>query len=439
MKLLCLSNGHGEDAIAVRILRQLQQQDHSLERFVLPLVGEGRAYETLEGVSFIGPVKKMPSGGFIYMDGRQFWGDLRQGLIQLTWAQLQAVRHWAKQGGVILAVGDILPLLMAWASGAEYVFVGTAKSEYYLRDEAGVLPRRTWFEGLESWSGSVYLPWERWLMRHRRCRAVFPRDSLTTETLVKFGIAALDLGNPMMDDLEVDRPAPVFDDRDAERKETERSLVVTLLPGSRVPEAYRNWQQILAAVAGLVEANPRRPQIFLGAIAPDLSLEHLGQELENFGWHKIDDRAPIAVPESLEPLFSRASSALYQQQSATVLLTCEGFVECLREGDLALAMAGTATEQFIGLGKPAIAFPGGGPQFTPAFAEAQSRLLGPSLILLDRPDRAAGAIADLLRDPDTLQAIATNGGRRMGEPGAARRIARHLCQCWQTDRSFPRR
>jgi len=40
-------------------------------------------------------------------------------------------------------------------------------------------------------------------------------------------------------------------------------------------------------------------------------------------------------------------------------------------------MAGTATEQFVGLGKPAIAIPGIGPQFTAAFAEAQSRHLGP--------------------------------------------------------------
>ena len=89
-------------------------------------------------------------------------------------------------------------------------------------------------------------------------------------------------------------------------------------------------------------------------------------------------------------------------------------------------MAGTATEQFVGLGKPAIAIPGTGPQFTPAFAEAQSRLLGPSLILVKHPPQVANIIQSLLSDPDRLQLIAENGLRRMGEPGAARRISQCL-------------
>jgi uncharacterized protein (TIGR03492 family) len=109
-----------------------------------------------------------------------------------------------------------------------------------------------------------------------------------------------------------------------------------------------------------------------------------------------------------------------------LLLTQTGFVECLREADVAIAMAGTATEQFVGLGKPAIALPGGGPQFTPAFAQAQSRLLGPSLILVQQPDRVARVLQQLLRDPDRLQLIAENGTRRMGTPGASRRIAAGL-------------
>ena len=50
MKILCLSNGHGEDAIAVRILEQLQLQSDTLELAALPLVGEGHAYTQL-GIS----------------------------------------------------------------------------------------------------------------------------------------------------------------------------------------------------------------------------------------------------------------------------------------------------------------------------------------------------------------------------------------------------
>ncbi|MEB3831719.1 lipid-A-disaccharide synthase-related protein [Phormidium sp. CCY1219] len=434
LRLLCLSNGHGEDAIAVRILRQVQQQENPPELAALPLVGEGQAYHQLNHLSIIGPVKKMPSGGFIYMDGRQLWGDLRQGLLGLTWAQWQAVRAWAKQGGAILAVGDIFPLLLARFSGLPYAFVGTAKSEYYLRDEQGVLPRQSWFERLESWSGSVYLPWERGLMQHKRCKAVFARDALTAQTLQKFAIPARDLGNPMMDELEVDNPEPIFYDPDAEWKETERSLCIALIPGSRVPEAYANWQIILKAVGRVAETWDDRCPLFLGAIAAGVSLEHLSQQLENDGWRRSrstgteEETRPSGAGDRAEFIASlQAQGAVtFTQDRGMLLLTQSAFVDCLREADVAIAMAGTATEQFVGLGKPAIALPGGGPQFTPAFAQAQSRLLGPSLILVQQPDRVAPMLQQLLRDPDRLQLIAENGTRRMGTPGASRRIAAGL-------------
>src|SRR4028118_55547 len=171
MQLLCLSNGHGEDVIAVRICEPLFRSPAAPELVALPLVGEGRAYSQA-GIPIIGPVQTMPSGGFIYMEGRQLLRDVQGGLVQLTLAQLKAVRRWSKKGGVILAVGDIVPLLFAWLSGAPYAFVGTAKSEYYLRDEGGPLARKSRPGAGWSWSRSVYLPWERWLMTRERCRGV---------------------------------------------------------------------------------------------------------------------------------------------------------------------------------------------------------------------------------------------------------------------------
>lgn len=420
MKLLCVSNGHGEDAIAVRILQQLQQPDPP-KLAALPIVGEGEAY-TQMGIPIVGTVQKMPSGGFIYMDGRQLWRDLRSGLLQLVWAQYKTVRAWAKQGGVVLAVGDIVPLLLAWLSGAPYAFVGTAKSEYYLRDEAGPLVRKSAAQRWEGWSGSVYLPWERWLMSQRRCKAVFPRDSLTTETLQKLSIPALDLGNPMMDNLEPSQPPAVFY-AEAEKQEEERSLTITLLPGSRAPEAYANWQQLVLAVSGVIEAFRRRSLVFLGAIAPALTLDPLRQSLEAQGWQLQADE-PSASPLPI----SDPTASVFTQGKATLILTQRAYNDCLHRGDFAIAMAGTATEQYVGLGKPAIAIPGNGPQFTPAFAEAQSRLLGLSLILVEQPTQVASTIQSLLRDPDRLQLIAENGRRRMGEPGASRRIAECLME-----------
>ncbi len=419
LRILCLSNGHGEDAIAVRILQELQQLT-PIQLFALPLVGEGRAYSQLD-IPFIGAVQNMPSGGFIYMDGRQVVRDLRGGLLQLTLAQLAVIRNWAQEGGSILAVGDIVPLLFAWLSGASYAFVGTAKSEYYLRDEAGLLPRRKWIERWEGWSGSVYPPWDRWLMSRPQCKAVFPRDSLTTKTLQKWQIPVFDLGNPMMDRLEPLHPRQSFYVLDPERPEQERVLTIVLLPGSRTPEAYNNWQQILLGVADVIETFRDRKLLFLGAIALGLSLEPLCQYVLQAGFAARPEVAPLLIHD--------LTALTFMLKNASVILTQHAYNDCLHLADLAIAMTGTGTEQFVGLGKPAIIIPGQGPQFTPAFAEAQSRHLGPSVTMVE-PRQVARAIQSLLGDPDRLQLIAANGVRRMGKPGAARSIATCLIEQW---------
>jgi uncharacterized protein (TIGR03492 family) len=426
LRLLVLSNGHGEDVIAVRILQELQQQSNPPDIFALPLVGEGHAYQQLN-IPLIGSVRTMPSGGFVYMDGRQLMRDVRGGLLQLTFTQIKAVRRWVssqkKLGNkrAILAVGDIVPLLFATFSGAKYAFVGTARSEYYVRDEVGLLPRKSKTAGWENFSGSVYHPWERWLMSRRRCKAVFPRDALTTEILKQWAIPAFNLGNPMMDGLEPTFSSQRFYSSDAQQQEKVRPLVITLLPGSRPPEAYTNWEKIMIAVSALMTSFREQDSVFyasgtvvfLGAIAPSLDCNILSQTVKSQGWQS-DLESPIQLPDS--------NMLIFKQRNAYLLLTQQAYNDCLHLGDLAIAMAGTATEQFIGLGKPAIAIPGDGPQYNPAFAEAQSRLLGSSLILVEQPGKVGKVVQSLFKDPDSLQIIAENGIRRMGKPGAARRI-----------------
>ncbi|WP_013323711.1 lipid-A-disaccharide synthase-related protein [Gloeothece verrucosa] len=406
MKLLILSNGHGEDVIAVRIIEQLQHYPKISQIAALPLVGEGHAYQNRK-VSLIGPVQQMPSGGFIYMDRRQLWGDLKEGLLKLTQQQYQLVRQWAAQGGKILAVGDILPLLLAWISGADYAFVGTAKSEYYWQDEYGWLPQTPW---IYRWSGSYYFPWERFLMSRPRCKAVFPRDSLTAKILQQWSIPAFDFGNPMMDDLEVEI------DTVSKVKPLSNQLTILLLPGSRNPEAQRNWQTIIAAVAEVIKTFRNRELIFLAALAPALPFEPFQDYLIKEGWQ-------IQPPDifKLDP-----QGLTFTYGSARLRLCQNAYKQYLNQAQIAIAMAGTATEQFIGLGKPAITISGQGPQFTSTFAEAQTRLLGISVTLVQQPAQVACAIQSLLQDPDRWQAMIENGRRRMGLPGAAKRIAQCL-------------
>ncbi len=399
-RLLCLSNGHGEDIIAVRILQELRQISTEIDISALPLVGEGRAYFTA-GIPVIGSVQSMPSGGFIYMDGRQLVRDLQGGLVSLTWTQLKALRAWIKDSkGMVLAVGDIVPLLFAWWSGANYAFVGTAKSEYYVRDGAGNLlksDRLASFLGLNS---SIYLPWDRALMSNPRCQAIFPRDTLTAKMLQRWSMPVFDLGNPMMDGLTPVQPLQIS---------SLASLTIVLLPGSRVPEAYANWQQIIAAVFSLIETYASRSLLFLGAISPQINIDILAQML-------------------VDASFCVSDTNTFSYKNASVILTQTAYNECLNRGEIAIAMAGTATEQFVGLGKPAISFPGNGPQFTYSFAEAQSRHLGSSIILLQHPNQTGEAVKFLLGDRERLAIIAENGYMRMGKPGAARRIAKCLIE-----------
>ncbi len=393
MKLLVLSNGHGEDIIAIRIIERLQQDISELELAALPIVGQGYAYKKLN-IPLAGRVQQMPSGGFIYMGGKPLLQDLRGGLLKLSIEQLKLVRQWGKSGGAILAVGDIVPLLFAWLSKANYAFVGTAKSEYYLRNETHWLPQTSW---IERKIGSVYLPWERWLMSRNRCQGVFPRDSLTTEILQQWSIPAYDLGNPMMDGITT-------------KTESRASgqLNVLLLPGSRMPEAIRNWQKILVAVWSVIKMFSQEELTFSTAIAPALDLKPFIIHAVTQGW-----RVGASYPQIVT----------LSQNNRTLVLTQERNQHFFKQTDIAIAMAGTATEQFVGLGKPAVILPGEGPQFTYAFAEAQSRLLGCSIVMVPSPDRVGGAIADIINNEQLLKQIAINGKRRMGETGAAARIA----------------
>ncbi len=447
MNLLCISNGHGEDAIALRILASLQKRDPGLSLSALPLTGSGSAYLSA-AIPIISPTQVMPSGGFINRDLQQLTGDLKQGLLGLTRSQLAALKTWAKTGNYILAVGDIVPLLFAYLSGLPYAFVGTAKSDYWLRDEQGKLPSSGPFpanlwQALEGWSGSVYLPWERWLMSRPRCRAVFARDALTAQRLQHLGLSCAHyLGNPMMDSLtptgqlsallaqiistprqQIDQipvaPPLTHPDRAkatalyvTPKQQSILPLTIALIPGSRPAEAYENWANILAAIPGLIETFRHRPLILLGAIAPSLSLETLQASLAPH-WQSISTSETNPYPT-------------YTHQNLTLLLINDAYSDCLHRADLAIATAGTATEQFIGLGKPAITLPGNGPQFTSTFATIQAKMLGPSVQIVTDPTQIGSAIAKLIRDPDRLQLIHQNGKQRMGEPGAGQRIATQL-------------
>ena len=269
-----------------------------------------------------------------------------------------------------------------------------------MRDGEGNLHGRDRLSSFLGLNSSIYLPWDRALMINSRCQSEFPRDTLTAKMLQQWQIPVFDLGNPMMDGLKPVQPLQIS---------LKAELTVVLLPGSRVPEAYANWQQILGAVFSLIETYRDRSLLFLGAISTHVNLDNLAQTLVQAGFCTLDHKT-------------------FNYKNASIVLTQTAYNECLDKAEIAIAMAGTATEQFVGLGKSAITFPGNGPQFTYAFAEAQSRHLGSSIILLEHPNQTGEAVKSLLSDSNFLAKIAENGYKRMGKPGAARRIAERLIE-----------
>ena len=199
--LLVICNGHGEDLIALRILEAVHRLKPQLPLEVMPLVGQGRAFTAAVKAGWlqrIGPTATLPSGGFSNQSLRGLLRDLGAGLPLLSWGQWRLVQRQAQQGRFLVAVGDLLPLLMAWASGAGVGFIGTPKSDYTWRSGPG----RHLSDRYHRLKGSEWDPWEWILMRSKRCQWVAMRDQLTARGLRRHRVAAKAPGNPMMDGLQ---------------------------------------------------------------------------------------------------------------------------------------------------------------------------------------------------------------------------------------------
>ncbi|MCP9850589.1 lipid-A-disaccharide synthase-related protein [Cyanobium sp. Morenito 9A2] len=398
-RLLVLSNGHGEDAIAVRIIAALHQRRPDLELAVLPLVGEGEAFAALEAqgiLSRIGPRQRLPSGGFSNQSLRGLGRDLAAGLPLLSWRQWRLVRHWGASGQPLLAVGDVLPLLLAAASGAPFGFIGTPKSDFTWRSGPG---RALCADAYHRLKGSEWDPWEWALMGLGRCRLVAVRDALTARGLRRHRVHALAPGNPMMDGL--DPAAEFLPPSGASRR-------VLLLMGSRTPEALGNLQRLLGALLRCPQ-----PMEVRAACGSQPREEAIAGILQRLGL----ERCPV-------PAGSSAVAAWrHQQRPLRFLLGRGNLAEWARSTELAVATAGTATEQVVGLGCPALSLPGPGPQFKAAFARRQSRLLGGAVRVCAGSAELAEGVEQLLADGALRERLGRLGRRRMGAPGGSARIA----------------
>jgi uncharacterized protein (TIGR03492 family) len=365
MRVLIVSNGYGEDAMGAVLGRALRK--HGAEVLAYPLVGLGHAYQG-EGIPVLDPRRTLPTAGFGFRTGwREAWEDLRAGWVSLTLVQRRTLQRQRGACDEVVAVGDLFCLWMAAATGIRPVYLPTAKSEYTEPHE----------------------PWELLLIR-RWARHSFPRDPLTAERYRKAGLAAAYVGNLMMDCLEFGKEAFGY---------APDEPVVLLLPGSR-RDAPANFRLLLQTAARVAAVHPEVR--WLCALSPTVDPTSL---------------ARAAGAELLEGQMAWGGLRVRITRS---------FTDAANQATVVLGMSGTANEQAAGLGKPVVALPGPGPQFTRKFLALQARLLGEALVPAEGPEEAARAVLRLLANPEERARRGEAGRARMGPPGGADRLARWL-------------
>lgn len=340
-KLLFLNNGHGEDLVAAEIIKRLPSS-YALK--VFPLVGEGLVFEKLP-VEIIGSRKKFPSGGFSLRNPLSLPYDLFSGLLGNLRSHWNTLNQQKGQVDLTIAIGDLIPLLGAIIVAAPFIFIGVNKSAYY------------------STFGYNYTPWEIFLMR--RARKIYPRDKITAEALVKKGLKAQYLGNPLMDCIGI--PQLISHDRR-----------IGFLPGTREEDISRN--------------------------------------LADF--EKIADKLLK---------FDRQFKFLLASKKHSPRFESRPFEDVIYGSEVIIGLSGTGNEQAAGIGRPVISFPGRGFQYNARFARAQKELLGEALALKPNdPLKIAEEAWSILNDKTRYQYMAQAGIARMGEAGAIEKIAHEI-------------
>jgi len=375
-RVLFVSNGNGEIAIAQRIAQELRTFAPEVEIDHCPLVGESRSAIMHE----VGPRAVMPSGGLIAMGNLQnIARDLRGGLLGLTLAQRRFLASARGSYARVVAIGDVFALLMALAVRAPTTFVGTAKS-------VRVAP---------------YGFFERRVLR--RAGAVFVRDLVTAQRLRAEGVDAQAPGNVIVDlfggpdDPHADAAARGFDP------------VLLLFPGSRA-SAYADARFLLDVLRRLATARASLGAVI--SLAPLLESARFAAQFRDDGWD-LEETGDALMPFALRS-DGRVMARAWRGEIGPLL----------SRATLVLGQAGTANEAAAAAGVPVVAFERDRDRKTAWYRMRQHGLLGDALAVCSGdPATAAAQVGALLDDPPRRAHMAAEGRERMGGPGGASAIA----------------
>lgn len=272
-RVLFVTNGHGEIAIAARIAADVHRADGVATEH-LALVGADFAESDLVPV---GPRRSMPSGGLVAMGNvGAFARDVVAGFIPFWLEGMRFLQRAHGRYDKVVAVGDVYCLWMALHARTPTLFVGTAKSAYvapYGRGECRIM---------------------------RRATRVFVRDAATQRVVQACGVTAEAPGNVITDLAQTTERFPWAGD-----------VRIVVLPGSRT-SAYAN-----AAIIGnaLREVAAQRRIDVAISIAPGIDQARLLLELG------VEARAWMG---NLGALFAGATLAIGQAGTANEAAAAAG-------------------------------------------------------------------------------------------------------------------
>ena len=330
-RILLLSNGHGEDLSGSLIAKQLLNNGYSVE--AMPIVGKGIHYEK-EKIKIIGNTKEFSTGGIGYNSFKGRLNEIFGGEIIYVLKRLYLTYKIRKKYNYFFVVGDIVPVFFAWVCKKDFFTYLVAYSSHY--------------------EGKLKLPWpSKFFLISKKAKKIYTRDFLTANDLTfQLKKKVSFLGNPFMDKFSL-----------IDQKLDKNYYSIGLFPGSRFPEILDNLVSILEVLEAMSDLRYFEKIEFNFAIVNALSKLQIMQILNLRKW--------VYLEKNCED-----NSLQFQNIFIKVNFNWNAFEEILLNSICVISMAGTATEQAIGLAKPVIQIEGKGPQFTKSFAEAQRRLLG---------------------------------------------------------------
>ena len=303
----------------------------------LPLVGHGEAYLNA-GLKVLGKTKSFSTGGMGYTSLRGRILELIQGQIIYLIKRIYLLFSISSKYDLLVVVGDVLPITVAWLTGLPVATYLVAYSSHY--------------------EGKLKLPWPCSIcLSNDKFFKIFTRDKLSADDLKKqiFGKVEF-IGNPFMD--------PFITNHQSLPKHNKR---LGILPGSRMPEVGDNLCLILRVIDYISNLKYEDYDIsFDVALVSSLNDSLLKNIITPYGW-KLCYRSNKDHPLKL------------MKNNSVVNIYRNSFVKVVQSSNVLISMAGTATEQAVLLGKLVVQIEGKGPQFTATFAEAQRRLLGTNI------------------------------------------------------------